>query len=233
MIDVMLWRKSQAIAKKRRRGLFCIMARPSRQQAASTSSAPAPKKRTLPPSQVTPIRESKRLKSSPATVEVRIAPKKSQSLEDESETLSEAESNIKQEASGYEDEDGSVSELSTPASEEEEDGYSSAEEVPRKQKSKTRQGGNNGVANSAKPVKAVKGKELWRPGVKSDLAPGEEVFIKLPKAREAGSTPYKDDAIHPNTMAFLKDLKQNNDREWLKGGCGCVVAGGRSSFQKS
>lgn len=191
------------------------MARPSRQQAASASSAPAPKKRTLPSPQVTPTRESKRLKSA---VEVRIKPKKSES---ESNTQSGAESTIEQEASGYEDEDGSVSELSTPASEEEEDGYSSAEEAPRKQKSKSRQSVTNGVGNSAK---SVKGKELWRPGVKSDLAPGEEIFIKLPKAREAGSTPYKDDTIHPNTMAFLKDLKQNNDREWLKGGCDCVAS---------
>lgn len=196
------------------------MARPSRQQAASASSAPAPKKRTLPPPQVTPTRESKRLKSAPVTVEVRINPKKSESLSHESNTQSEAESTIEQEASGYEDEDGSVSELSTPASEEEEDGYSSAEEAPRKQKSKSRQSVTNGVGNSAK---SVKGKELWRPGVKSDLAPGEEIFIKLPKAREAGSTPYKDDTIHPNTMAFLKDLKQNNDREWLKGGCDCIA----------
>lgn len=197
------------------------MARPSRQQAASASSAPAPKKRTLPSPQVTPTRESKRLKSAPVTVEVRIKPKKSESLNHESNTQSEAESAIEQEASGYEGEDESVSELSTPASEEEEDGYSSAEEAPRKQKSKSRQSVTNGVGNSAK---SVKGKELWRPGVKSDLAPGEEVFIKLPKAREAGSTPYKDDTIHPNTMAFLKDLKQNNDREWLKGGCGCVAS---------
>lgn len=203
------------------------MARPSRQQAASASSATALKKRRLPSSQVTPTRESKRLKSSPVTLEVKIAPKKSESHE--SKTQSEAESTIEQEASGYEDEDGSVSELSTPASEEEEDGYSSAEEAPRKQKFKTRQGGTSSVAKSARPVK---GKELWRPGVKSDLAPGEEVFIKLPKAREAGSTPYKDDAIHPNTMAFLKDLKQNNDRDWLKGGYGCVCQQSRLFFYK-
>lgn len=193
------------------------MARPSRQKAASASSAPAPKKRTLPSAQVTPTRESKRLKSAPITVEVRIKPKKSESLNYESKTQSETKSIIEQEASGYEDEDGSVSEISTPASEEEEDGYSSAEEAPQKQKSKSRKSATNGVGN---PAKVVKGKELWRPGVKSDLAPGEEVFIKLPKAREAGSTPYKDDTIHPNTMAFLKDLKENNDREWLKGGCG-------------
>lgn len=206
------------------------MARPSRQQAASASSTPAPKKRTLPSSQATPTRESKRLKPSPITVEVRIKPKKIESINHESRTQSEAESTIEQEASGYEDEDGSVSELSIATSEEDEDGYSSAEEAPRKQKSKRRQGGTNGVANSVKPIK---GKELWRPGVKSDLAPGEEVFIKLPKAREAGNTPYKDDTIHPNTMAFLKDLKQNNDRDWLKGWVSLCLPGVEIHFKKS
>ncbi|GAB7342235.1 hypothetical protein MBLNU457_g0480t2 [Dothideomycetes sp. NU457] len=58
--------------------------------------------------------------------------------------------------------------------------------------------------------------ELWRDGAGFDLEPGTEIIIKKPKARPAGKTPYKDDTIHPNTMLFLKDLKANNDREWLK-----------------
>jgi hypothetical protein len=57
-------------------------------------------------------------------------------------------------------------------------------------------------------------KELWRPGAK--LAPGTQLIIKKPKAREAGDTPYTDESIHPNTMLFLQDLAQNNDRQWLK-----------------
>ncbi|KLJ12847.1 hypothetical protein EMPG_12165 [Blastomyces silverae] len=61
-----------------------------------------------------------------------------------------------------------------------------------------------------------KGKELWREGVKTGLGPGKEVFIKLPKPRDAGDTPYEDKTIHPNTLLFLKDLKANNQREWLK-----------------
>ena len=61
-----------------------------------------------------------------------------------------------------------------------------------------------------------KGQELWRPGVKSKLAPGEAVFVPLPKAREEGKVKYKDDWIHGNTMLFLGELKRNNDREWLK-----------------
>ncbi|KAI8934879.1 hypothetical protein NX059_008553 [Plenodomus lindquistii] len=57
-------------------------------------------------------------------------------------------------------------------------------------------------------------KELWKSGAK--LAPGTQVIIKKPKARDAGDTPYADDTIHPNTMLFLKDLAANNDRQWLK-----------------
>ena len=56
--------------------------------------------------------------------------------------------------------------------------------------------------------------ELWKPGAK--LAPGTQLIIKKPKAREAGDTPYADETIHPNTMLFLKDLAANNDRQWLK-----------------
>ncbi|KAL4904696.1 hypothetical protein BDW74DRAFT_27773 [Aspergillus multicolor] len=59
-------------------------------------------------------------------------------------------------------------------------------------------------------------KELWREGVKTGLGPGKEVFIKKPKARDPGDTPYADDTLHPNTMLFLKDLAQHNERQWLK-----------------
>jgi hypothetical protein len=56
--------------------------------------------------------------------------------------------------------------------------------------------------------------EPWKDGAK--LAPGTQVIIKRPKAREAGNVPYADDTIHPNTMLFLKDLAVHNDRQWLK-----------------
>lgn len=62
-----------------------------------------------------------------------------------------------------------------------------------------------------------KGQELWRPGVKSKLAPGEAVFVALPKARGDDGVRYVDGRVHPNTMLFLGELKENNDREWLKG----------------
>jgi hypothetical protein len=63
----------------------------------------------------------------------------------------------------------------------------------------------------------MKGKELWREGVKVGLEPGQEVIIAKPKARDAGNTPYQDETLHPNTRLFLIDLASNNDRQWLKG----------------
>jgi hypothetical protein len=57
-------------------------------------------------------------------------------------------------------------------------------------------------------------KELWKPGAK--LEPGTQLIIKKPKARDAGDTPYTESTIHPNTMLFLKEIKANNDRQWLK-----------------
>ncbi|KAF1940682.1 hypothetical protein EJ02DRAFT_455860 [Clathrospora elynae] len=57
-------------------------------------------------------------------------------------------------------------------------------------------------------------KDLWKTGAK--LAPGTQLIIKKPKARDAGDTPYTDGTIHQNTMLFLTDLAANNDRQWLK-----------------
>ncbi|KAJ5607692.1 Conserved hypothetical protein CHP02453 [Penicillium hordei] len=62
----------------------------------------------------------------------------------------------------------------------------------------------------------VKGKELWREGVRVGLEPGQEVVIAKPKARDAGKTPYQDETLHPNTKLFLIDIASNNDRQWLK-----------------
>ena len=46
--------------------------------------------------------------------------------------------------------------------------------------------------------------------------PPKVTIIPLPKAREAGDVPYEDGRIHENTMLFLKDLKANNNREWMR-----------------
>ncbi|MCJ1252077.1 hypothetical protein MMC30_009315 [Trapelia coarctata] len=169
-------------------------------------------KRAADSTSVTP-RQSKRIRTSATPTTNQTTPKKSQYFESASEP-SLADSEAEDEASGYEDEDQSVSAVSSPPeSEEEQDEASditSEDDRPRKRKAGRK---SNATATD---VKVTKGKELWRPDVKADVAPGQEIVIKLPKARQPGKTPYKDDTIHPNTMLFLKDLQQNNDREWLK-----------------
>ena len=52
--------------------------------------------------------------------------------------------------------------------------------------------------------------------MKTGLGPGKQVIIERPKPRGDGGIQYVPEKVHPNTMAFLKDLKHNNDREWLK-----------------
>jgi hypothetical protein len=108
--------------------------------------------------------------------------------------------------------------IASPSSEEDEDVESNFEDEdgevshrPQKQakKSSTQKG-------TGKKAYAAPTSELWRPGVKTGLGPGTQVVIQKPKARDAGSTPYTDERIHPNTMLFLKDLAANNDRQWLK-----------------
>ncbi|KAK4238458.1 hypothetical protein C8A03DRAFT_15072 [Achaetomium macrosporum] len=47
-------------------------------------------------------------------------------------------------------------------------------------------------------------------------APPKVTFVPLPKLRDTGGIEYADDRLHPNTLAFLKDLKANNKRSWLK-----------------
>ncbi|KAL8933006.1 MAG: hypothetical protein Q9211_006016 [Gyalolechia sp. 1 TL-2023] len=203
----------------------------------ASNSVSAPVKRALSPEPAQedptrPSRQSKRLKSSPRGSKV--TPKKSQFFSPHSpSTASEPESEIEAEASGYEDEDASASALSSPApgtdaSEESEEYVSSADEDGRTRKKQWRKGGGRGgggmsakkkndvSTNGMKNAIVQGGEELWRPGVKSHLAPGEEIFVKLPKARGDGGVAYKEGIIHPNTMAFLGDLKSNNEREWLK-----------------
>lgn len=41
-------------------------------------------------------------------------------------------------------------------------------------------------------------------------------FIPHVKMRDTGGVPYQDDRLHKNTLLFLKDLKANNKRTWLK-----------------
>ncbi|KAL8716170.1 MAG: hypothetical protein Q9220_000075 [cf. Caloplaca sp. 1 TL-2023] len=203
-----------------------------RPSSTTTTTTTTPLKRPLSPPAESNLtlssRHSKRLKSSPISASSspatrRTTPKKSQFFKHDSTHESEPESEIEAEASGYEDEDASVSEVSSPPgseSEEEEDEYVSSEEDQKKSRKRTKvalkkTGTANGIVKTAKAI-VEKGKELWRPGVKADLAPGEEVFIRLPKARGDGGVKYKEGVLHPNTMLFLGDLAENNEREWLK-----------------
>lgn len=114
------------------------------------------------------------------------------------------------ETSDYEDEDDSAS-LSAQLLASSEDEYFSEEEKPKK---RGRTANRRAIGTPA--VSKKKEQELWRQGVKAGLGPGHQVFIERPKARQEGSVKYSPDRIHPNTLEFLKELKGNNDREWLK-----------------
>ena len=181
----------------------------------NASSSSNPLKQNLAARSTPPSRQSKRLKSSPIT-SLKTTPKKSQYFEHGSSSESKSESELDIEGSGYEDKDASASLVSSPpeseVDDEEEDEYISEEDASKKRKRGRPTTKTNGKAVGT----GKKGQELWRPGVKATTAPGEAVYIKLPKAREAGKTPYTDSTIHPNTFLFLKDLRANNDREWLK-----------------
>lgn len=101
----------------------------------------------------------------------------------------------------------------SPADDAEPEELSGTDEDAKKKPSargKQRQGTSSGSD-------LLKGKELWREGVRVGLEPGQEVIIAKPKARDAGKTPYQDETLHPNTRLFLIDLASNNDRQWLKG----------------
>ena len=185
--------------------------RPSK--ATSTPQSTPLKNVVSPPSSASTLRQSTRVKSSPITAtQSKTTPKKSRFFEHESDPSEPSEPGV--EDSGYEDEDASVSAASSlPVSEEE---VESEEYASEEDNSKKRKRGKKSAIGKVVGRVMAKGKELWRPGVKSDLEPGKEIFIKLPKAREAGSVKYQDGTIHPNTMLFLGELKQNNDRQWLK-----------------
>ncbi|KAJ4415022.1 hypothetical protein N0V82_007604 [Gnomoniopsis sp. IMI 355080] len=47
-------------------------------------------------------------------------------------------------------------------------------------------------------------------------APPRVTITPLVKLREIGGVPYEESRLHKNTLLFLKDLKANNKRSWLK-----------------
>ena len=185
------------------------MARPkARSLNAASATEPHPKRAASP---ATPLRQSKRNKSASTTPAAKQSSNKKPPVYREASTeLSESAPDGELEDSGYEDQDESaVSSPSEPDATSDE--YNSEEEAPRKRKT-----GRSKDKPSLAAAKSSTGKQLWKEGVSVDAAPGQEVFIKLPKARTAGATPYRDDVLHPNTMLFLSDLKRNNERAWLK-----------------
>lgn len=154
---------------------------------------------------------SKRSKRQSMTAKPKSTPTKSQYFEPDTEEDEELESDttVEAEESGYENEETSA----VSSSAEDESAFSEEDDTP---KSKSKGKGGSAEANARSSAASTLKKELWRHGVKAGLGPGTQVIIKKPKAREAGSTPYQDHTVHPNTMLFLEDLKANNDRQWLK-----------------
>jgi hypothetical protein len=165
--------------------------------------------------------EVKRIKSN-ADLSVKSTSKKSKYFEPESSAESEDNESDGDSGSAYEEPDPEEDqEVSDHQSELEE--ASESEEEPKAVKGKQ---GKARIATS--DADALKGKELWREGVRTGLGPGKEVFIRKPKARDAGNVAYEDETLHPNTKLFLQDLAENNEREWLKGKAHCEPAVNRS-----
>ena len=193
------------------------MARPRGRPPKTSSSSATPVKRVASPG--TPLRQSKRTKSTSTTPATqKVTPKKSVYFEPDSEPPeTETEPDDDDEASGYEEPNSDDdSAISSPPESEISDEYNSESDQPRSRRKKivvSRGKTSKVVALTPKPSK---GQELWKEGVKVDAEVGQEVFIKLPKARGPGNTPYKDSTLHPNTFLFLADLKQHNERAWLK-----------------
>lgn len=175
-------------------------------------SASAPKRRAS--TRLSASHEIKRAKSngSLSNSAVKSTTKKSKYFEPETSDEPATES-----SDSDEDESGSAYEEKEP---EESSANDSEPEDPSDREEDTANFRTKGKQSHSKvsDADALKGKELWREGVRTGLGPGKEVFIPKPKPRDAGSVAYKDETIHPNTRLFLLDLAKNNDRQWLKGG---------------
>jgi hypothetical protein len=149
-----------------------------------------------------------RTKAKSQAQNVKSTPKKSKYFK--RQATSDSDEDEDHDESGYEDDNAVV----TPTSAEPEGEHGSEDSSEEDRKPKMRRGTTGRKATLK--AKLPTSRELLKEGVKTGLGPGKEVRIKLPKAREAGGIPYQDDKIHPNTFLFLKDLAQNNDRDWLK-----------------
>jgi hypothetical protein len=184
------------------------MPRKSTKDASASSSAPRSSSKR--PAQDTPSRQSKRAR---ATARKSYAEPET---DDEDGSFKKATLETDDDvASGFEDHEDDVSLESAhddaTSDEDKDDDEDEDEDVKPKKGVSRGQAAKKGASLQRRHADE---KELWKPGAK--LAPGTQLIIKKPKAREAGDTPYTDETIHPNTMLFLKDLAANNDRSWLK-----------------
>lgn len=198
------------------------MARQSQRLSAASKASPAHKRAAS--NSAVPATTSKRAKKSGSS---KATPTKSQYFEHETDDENDTDNESPDEPSSGEDDASEFGgeeedEDSPPSDPSDADDYDSEDDKPKKRSAKSTP---KTVATSSPAIRS-KGQELWRPGVKTGLGPGNQVVIKKPKARAAGKTPYQDDTIHPNTLLFLADLKANNDRQWLKSKCTTCVFDG-------
>ncbi|KAI6799576.1 hypothetical protein KC361_g2810 [Hortaea werneckii] len=179
------------------------MARKSERLSTGASKAESAHKRTVSASASTGA-DAKRSKTKTAPIKSHYFTSKD---EQENEISDESES-----------QDGGDSEFDQLESEEESLESDDADDYDQdsEKESKSRKGSTQAKRRQSSTAVKTKGTNVWKTGVKAGLGPGNEVVIKKPKARAAGGIPYSDESIHPNTFLFLKELKENNNREWLK-----------------
>lgn len=184
------------------------MARRSQRLSSASQATPTASHKRSASNTVTASAEAKRAKAA------KVTPTKSQYFKKTQEPEA-SDSGPEDEITSSEDEEASEfgdESKETSSSEGGDDDYDQeSDDAP-----KSRKKAKPKKAETTSPAIRTKGSELWREGIKTGLGPGTQVIIKKPKARPAGSTPYRDETIHPNTLLFLKDLKANNERQWLK-----------------
>ncbi|ATY59602.1 hypothetical protein A9K55_002467 [Cordyceps militaris] len=103
------------------------------------------------------------------------------------------------------------------------------EEKPVKKKTKTSNGGRAGNARAVKTKQESDEDEYTAEAQFAAEADDDEdedeedenremkvTIVPLEQMRDEGGVPYEDHKVHKNTMLFLKDLKANNRRPWLK-----------------
>lgn len=164
---------------------------------------------------ITPTRASKRLKSIEDSREVGGSAAKLSYVDVNSDEESGSEDD-------YQAEEDDTAQ-SSPEDEASEESFNEEDTKPRQRNARR----SIGIARGTKS----KSKTDDRNGSGTGLGPGREVIVRMPKPRLAGKTPYEPHRIHPNTLLFLKDLAQNNSRDWLKGAVPLSPANGHTPSQ--